>query len=174
MKKNKVIIIISSLAALLLVCGVVFYLESASIVNILPNKDSSQNQIEQEGKSKKEAVVNTPKPSSSGSDKPGTDVQSYTPPQDSDNISLEAVQDASTVIVTAKLVGYSDGNCSLSIKNGTKSFSKTATIVYQREYSTCEGFSIPITELGTGSWEVLLTVTSGESTETKTLNKEVR
>lgn len=81
-------------------------------------------------------------------------------PTSSDSISLTASQQAADVVVITKLTGsgYSQGTCTLTASNGSKDTSKTADIIYQPEYSTCAGFTVPISTLGTGTWKLSLKV----------------
>lgn len=79
-----------------------------------------------------------------------------------------------TVTVFTKLSGYSDGECKLDVSNNSMSYSKTANVIFQPEYSTCAGFTIPISELSNGTWSISLAVTSSGSTITKQLSVEVK
>jgi hypothetical protein len=81
-----------------------------------------------------------------------------TPSQPADSsIELSARKEAdSTVTVTTKLPGVAAGTCTLEITNGTKSASKSAPVIYQPEFSTCAGFSIPVSEVGSGTWAITL------------------
>ena len=86
-----------------------------------------------------------------------------------DNITLTATRtDSLNVTISTKLVGYSDGSCSLAITNGQATYDRTAQVLYQPEFSTCEGFAVPISQLGTGTWSISLTVTSEGNSITKT------
>jgi hypothetical protein len=71
-------------------------------------------------------------------------------------VDIFAVNDSDNVIVSSKLYGFSDGECSMSVTNGSKSFNESAQIIYQPEYSTCAGFSIPKSELGSGTWTIIV------------------
>lgn len=81
-------------------------------------------------------------------------------PTSSDTIDLTATQQQSDVVVITKLTGsgYSQGTCTLTATNGSKSVSKTADIIYQPEYSTCAGYTIPTSSLGAGTWKLSLKV----------------
>lgn len=99
----------------------------------------------------------------------------YTPPVASNNnVSLTVKKsDSSSVTVITKLVNYSDGACSLTVTNGSKTVTQNAQVVYAPDYSSCAGFSVPISSLGTGTWSISLAVTSGGVTTTKTTTYEV-
>ena len=53
--------------------------------------------------------------------------------------------------------------------NGKK-YSQEAEIIYQPEYSTCAGFSVPISSVGNGSWDISLSVTPING---KSINKKM-
>ncbi len=98
---------------------------------------------------------------------------STTPPTTS--IELTAKQESNnTVTVFTKLPGYSDGSCQLTTTNGASTNSQTANVIYQPEYSSCAGFSVPISALGKGTWTIKLSVTSNGTTESKTISFEVK
>lgn len=81
---------------------------------------------------------------------------------------LTARQEANgTVTVLTKLTSNTEGTCVLTIKNGAKTVTKNAAIIFQPEFSTCEGYSIPISQLGSGNWSI--TLSAGSSVKTITL-----
>lgn len=88
-------------------------------------------------------------------------------------IELTAKQEANgSVTVTSKLPGVSSGTCTLTVTNGAKETVKTATIIYQPEFSTCAGFSVAQSELGTGVWTLSLRL-SGSSDAGKSITLRV-
>lgn len=98
----------------------------------------------------------------------------YTPPTSSDNISIEPSRTNNDVVtIMTKLKGYSDGQCSLNISNGSRSSKQSAPVMYQPEYATCAGFTVHVSSLGTGLWTIEMSVTSGESTVKKQITFEV-
>lgn len=93
----------------------------------------------------------------------------------STSIELSAKEEINkTVTVFTKLPGYSDGTCTLVATNGNKSTSQSAPVMFQPEFSSCAGFSIPISSVGTGTWNLQLSVTSKGATESKTIIFEVK
>ena len=97
-----------------------------------------------------------------------------TTPNPSSEISLSAKQEANgSVTVTTKLPSVSSGTCTLSEINGTKTSSQSAPIIYQPEFSTCAGFSIPQSTLGSGIWKIDLKL-SGSSTASASTTIEVK
>ena len=94
--------------------------------------------------------------------------------QNPDNVTVSATQtDSSTVTVQTKLVGYSDGSCTLTATNGSNIFTQTAQVIYAPDFSSCAGFSVPVSQLGTGTWSIKLDVTSRGNTQSKTTSVEV-
>jgi cytoskeletal protein RodZ len=79
-----------------------------------------------------------------------------------------------SVTVIAKLANISSGTCKLDIANGTSTFSASADVIYQPEYSSCAGFSVPITPLGHGTWNITLTINPGTTQSTKTIIYKVQ
>ncbi len=49
-----------------------------------------------------------------------------------------------------------NGTCILTLKNGNKIVTKTAKSQALSTTSTCQGFDVPISELSSGSWDVLI------------------
>lgn len=106
-------------------------------------------------------------------DNPGVTIPT---PSSPDTIDLSASKtDASTVTIFTKLKDYASGNCELTVTSGAKSYSTTAQILYQPEYSSCAGFSVPVSELNTGTWTIKLTATpTGGTPITKTISFEAK
>lgn len=89
-------------------------------------------------------------------------------------IDLSAKEESTTsVTILSKLYNYSDGTCDLSITNDNMSFTDSADVIYQPEFSSCAGFSVPIEKLGTGSWSIIIKVTSNSKSTTKTITFKV-
>lgn len=98
-----------------------------------------------------------------------------TPPVTENKVEVYAQQESNaTVTVFTKLYGYTSGNCTLKITNGTRSTTKQAEIIFQAEYSSCAGFSIPISELGNGVWNITLSGTANQGSFNKTITFEVK
>ncbi|MFZ2513641.1 MAG: hypothetical protein WAW63_04260 [Candidatus Saccharimonadales bacterium] len=173
---RKKIIIVS--AALLALLGGFAVAEKTGLIDVFHNirpaaKDQAFNN------SKKEVALDEAKNDSSTTDadsgSKGTDNSGqYTPPQDPENIKIDAKQEGSSVTISTRLTGYSDGTCTLLITNGSRSNTKTAQIVYSSQFSTCAGYSVPVSEFGTGTWSLKLLVTSGGTTTEKLASVEVR
>lgn len=124
------------------------------------SSDTSTTPQDPSGNDKKQDLINDD----------GDDQDPVTP----SNITLSATQTDSMVTITTKLVGYSDGECALVVGSDNGSLTRKAEIIYQPEFSTCAGFSIDTAELGKGTWNISLTVTSGSSSDKKELTLEVK
>ena len=127
-----------------------------------PSAEQKQQEAESKTESKKQALEE--KASSPTAQQP-----------QSKNVELSAQQESNeTITVFTKLMGYSSGTCELTATNVGKSSTQLASITYQREFSSCAGFSVPISSLGKGLWTLKLTVTSAEVSESKTISHEVK
>lgn len=78
-------------------------------------------------------------------------------------VEVDTYQQGDEVVYQTKVRGASDGTCALDATNGSRQISRSAEIMYQAQYSTCAGFSIPVSELGSGTWQLVLNVKSGDS-----------
>ena len=84
-----------------------------------------------------------------------------TPPTDPSNIVISTSDESNgTLTVSVRLIGYSDGQCTLDVRNGNATDNQSAVVIFQPEYSTCAGFSVDKAKLGAGTWDIKLTVTS--------------
>ena len=84
-------------------------------------------------------------------------------PDTTDNIKLTAKQDGTNVTISSQITTIGDGSCALSIKNGSKTYTASADVIYQPSYSTCAGFSVPVSELEDGTWTITVSVTSANN-----------
>ncbi len=158
---------------LILLGGILFTLEKTGKIHLFTGSQGQTKQQEARlNQTKKAATANNPSiPTASNPNPKGTTPGStYTPPTTSNNIQLTAQKTSdSQVTVITKLYGYSDGTCSLEVTNGTHVNKQVAKVIFQPEYSTCAGFNVPISSLGTGQWNISLTVSSGGSNQTKSI-----
>lgn len=124
-------------------------------------------------RSKKEAVVNDGGTPVTDNAKGPTPSGAYIPPANDNGITITPTIKNDQVIITTKLAGYSDGTCSLTASNGSKTTTQTADVIYAPNFSTCAGFSVPISTLGSGTWTITLNIASGGGTTSKTTLYEV-
>ncbi len=55
------------------------------------------------------------------------------------------------------------GTCTLTMTN-QKTVTKTAEIVQNPSSSSCKGFDVPVSELGSGEWSIKINIKSGDKT----------
>lgn len=80
-----------------------------------------------------------------------------------------------SVTVFTELHNFDSGTCNLTVTNADKTVTQSAGVIYQPEFSSCAGFSIPISQLGKGIWSINLTVSTPNSASvSKTITAEVR
>ena len=86
------------------------------------------------------------------------------------NISFTTQNTNGSLVVTTKLQGFSgSGTCNLVLKNDDSSVTESAEVIYQEEYSSCAGFSIPLSSVQrSGTWNITLSVTTNSGTFSKT------
>jgi hypothetical protein len=121
------------------------------------NKDNKKEFVEKQG--------------STGSNTANNQAQAA----DGSNIDISARQETNnSVTVFTKLYGFSSGNCQLTVTNGVNHQSLSAGIIYQSQFSTCAGFSVPISGLGTGDWNIRLSVNSNGTLHDKSITFGVK
>ena len=164
--RKKLIIVTTVLVAIALT---LFILEKTHVTHFLNPNNSQQEQQKLEAdinsKNKKDLIEN--KSGDANSDK------TVEPSANDIALSTHRETDKSVTIIT-KLQNYSDGTCDLTIKNGSKTQTQTAPIIYQVDFSTCAGFNIPESSVGVGTWQISLSVTSKGKVYTKTISVEVQ
>jgi hypothetical protein len=75
--------------------------------------------------------------------------------------------DADTLYIRSEITGiFTEGTCTLTMKQGGESLSRNTGIQPLPQSSTCKGFNIPMDELSKGEWTVVLDVSIGESSGT--------
>jgi len=169
MKNRKILIPIT----ILLLVGIAVALQKFDISNFsfLPFSESSTSSPSAEQKKQEDAANAEIKQEliEKGDDRQES---STTSPQ---SIELEARQETNeTVTVLTKLSGFSRGDCVLTVQNGTRTNEQTAKVIYQEEYSSCAGFSVPIDSLGKGQWQIKLIISSEGATVRENIMFEVR
>lgn len=83
-------------------------------------------------------------------------------------------EENNTITIFTKLQGFSDGTCTATLRNGSKVIKLTANIIYQSEFSTCAGFSVPVNNLGNGIWQINITASSTNNNASSDINFEVK
>lgn len=167
--KNKKLLVAAAIIVGLMLLALI--LEKTHVINLYhktptssqngPTPEQKQQESQTNADAKKEVIEK------------GNSDPSVTNPAKS--IDLSARQEANnTVTVFTKLPGYSSGSCDLTVSNGAKTSTQSVQLLFQPEFSTCAGFSVPIGPLGKGTWNIKLAVTSGGSTESKSISYEVK
>ena len=174
-KYPKKLIITISVVVLLIVAGLLWYYAFAS-----------SNPTEQEPKDSTEQGVSTNSSSASGEEKSNTKAddqpvehekeKNIQPPYEgevvnSSNsltgvINYKAVTDGNLIIRTTINQTLSSGTCQLTLSSNDKTVTKSANIVQNPSSSTCQGFDVPVSELGQGTWQIDIEITSGDKNTT--------
>lgn len=180
-KKRYPKIIALVVIALVVLAGALFVLDKYGIINIFNHPTNSgptaaEKKIESETNAKNKAnyIENTSPEKGNTKNSSGVTVPV---PDSPSTITLLANQQGSNVVVTTKLngQGYSSGKCILTVSSNGKNTTQSADIIYQPEYSTCAGFSVPVSSVGAGSWSIALSATpQGGSEITKTTSLVVK
>ena len=58
----------------------------------------------------------------------------------------------------------SNGTCTLHLENGSKTIKRSASIIPTASTSSCEGFDVPLSELYSGNWGIIIELSSDEKT----------
>lgn len=88
-------------------------------------------------------------------------------------INYTAVANNNLVIRTTINQMLDSGTCQLTLTNGTKTVTKTSEIAQNPSSSTCKGFDVPTSELGSGNWNIRIEVNSPNRNGTLTGNTSV-
>lgn len=158
------------MAALVVLLGVFVVLEKSRVTDLVklphPQDERSRQEVQQKKlneEKKRDYIENAPEPTP------------VNPPTDNDNITLTANKEAESVTVLTKLKGFAGGSCKLTVFNGASNFSATAEVIYQPDFSSCAGFSVPIAKVGNGTWTITLEATpEGGSALSKTTTLKVQ
>lgn len=167
--KSPAMIIAGVLLLAVVITGV---LEAAGAIHILskspshssgPTASQAKEQAAGDARQKQNSIENPRK------------VASTPPIPDTNNISLSTQKGTpDTITVFTNVGNISDGTCTLVTTNGNKQNTQTAAVIFQSQYSTCAGFTVPITALGAGNWSLKLTVTSNGGTASRTITQVVQ
>lgn len=158
-KRNKrpiLIILLCITAGLLTLFIVVSHFRNSRSAKV-PGSDVTQSQKKsaalQDLQTKRSVTENQNPKTSTGT--------TTTPAPQPQTIAVSARQESGgTVTVLTKMLNVADGTCTLMISNSSADYTDQAEIIYQPEYSSCAGFSVPIGKLGTGHWQISVSYTS--------------
>lgn len=175
-KSRKNLIITLSVIVVLAISGGAYALilqtNNSSDTNTI--KDSGDSSNNSSSSSDSSTNPNTPDTESTTTDPDSKTQQTY----EGDNanssasltgvISYKSVVDTNLVIRTTIDQMISSGTCSLTLSNGQKTVIRTSDIMLNPSSSTCEGFDIPTSELGSGTWSIEIDISGGNKTGTLT------
>ncbi len=162
-KKMSMLVVASILVALAGIAAAYFFYKHSSSTSQQPTSATSDVTDTTNSSSDDSATSNQTK----DRDEHLSDSES-TSDLSADNISLTISKSSSEVTITGNITAFSgSGTCKLRLTKGSSAVAKSATIIYQPEYSTCAGFSINRSELSPGTWNVTLVVESSDKTYTK-------
>ncbi len=81
-------------------------------------------------------------------------------------INYKSVVDGNLTLRVTIDQSLTSGTCSLKLTSAGKTVTRSAPVITNPSSSTCEGFSVPVSELSSGQWTIEITVTSGNRTGT--------
>jgi len=152
---------------------VLFILEKTGVTNFY--KKSLSTTTQQSATSGPTNVIDYPIPTNNNGNNLQEDKQSGTDkPVVSDTLSgtinYKAVTDDKLSIRVTIYQPLDTGTCVLTLVRTSdgKRISNTTQVVENPSSSTCNGFDIPVSELGPGTWNITTTITSGSKTGTIT------
>lgn len=154
---------------ILLILGLLlFVLEQKDVINLIgsknsatqgPSKEESEQATKTAATSKQAYLDQTYKDGTTGSQPMSSTPTPATPSTAPATMVLASKLEGDTVTITTQIKNISSGNCKLTISNGAPTTSQTAQIIYQPEFSSCAGFSVAKSSLGTGTWNITVTAT---------------
>lgn len=154
-KKKRFAIIV--IVVLLIISSVVAALYYSRTPNNSPQTPPETDQIVQSPEEKKQSSETKREflERYQGTEDPGTPLE---PPTSNDSLSLSAEQQNSNVVIYTTISNVSGGSCKLTARNGNANHEQTAEIIYAHDGSSCAGFTIEVSRLGAGNWDVSLEV----------------
>lgn len=163
-------------ASFILLAGfMVFGLEKIGIINLYSSTPPLTNGPTPQQKAQEEKTNADAK--QQFLDKTYQDKNNVAEPTTSSNptISITAKQEGESVTILTKIQSVSEGTCKLTATNGANTITQEAKVIYQPEFSSCAGFSLPISGLGSGNWSIALVVNPANDTAiTKLTTLDVR
>ena len=76
-----------------------------------------------------------------------------------------ATKSGDNLVIRVNIDQYlSSGACSLKLENSGTVVEKSASILPTASTSSCEGFDVPLSELDSGNWDIIIKLSSGEKT----------
>lgn len=142
------------------VCLAIVVLEKTRTTDIVKMPQSAeQKKAAEQSKAQEEAAAEAKQTFLDEAAKP----PSEQPPQQQETqpgLTLSTKQDTANVTVLTQMSGVTAGECILEVRNGGMTTSQKAQVIYQPEFSSCAGFSVPKSTVGAGQWQITVTVTT--------------
>ncbi len=69
-----------------------------------------------------------------------------------------------TLVIRTNIDQTISGECKLILSSPNKTITKTAPTINNPSSSSCQGFDIPVSELGSGNWQIKIIVTTSNKT----------
>lgn len=163
------------IASFLAVILVLLVLEKTGVINLIHPKETSATVTGPTGEQKaSENKANNQQKQVylDGIYKDDSGSKSTVQPTVTPTVTVSAERQGSAVIILSKIQSVAEGSCRLVVTNSGKTTEQTAQVIYQPEFSSCAGFSVPVTALGSGSWNITVVVNpvgSGEISGTISL-----
>lgn len=149
--------------------GTLFILEKTKITNFIEMNKSISDTPSKEDIKKTKKIDDETKKQYIEQEAPE---QSKQDPES--NVKVTASRSDDLVIIYSKLKNFAAGECKLSITNGNNQYSLSAPIIYQPDFSSCAGFSVPVDKLGAGEWGISITASYNGIVETDSTSLEVQ
>lgn len=101
--------------------------------------------------------------------------QKQEPAQEEEPLEILVSQNGDGLSVSTKLTTLTHGQCSIKvIQNNNTIFTDNADILYNQNYSTCLGFSVPSEKLSNGTAVIDITATNDKKNINKKIEFEVQ
>ena len=181
-KRSKKPLLIAAIIAVVLLGGYTAYAATQSTWPFMKTETKSHHDDttkSNDDSDKSDASKNSSSNDSDNGD--ATTPPSKTPPQYDEDpskstpkdtltgvINYKAVNDGSLVLRTTINQDVSSGTCALTLANTAtnKTFEQSVDIIQRPSASNCNGFTIPLSKLGNGTWNITIGLTSGNKSGT--------
>lgn len=180
-KSKKKLVTIALVATFIVACGA--YVAIAATNDLWPFANSDKSQTDNQEEADTESVVTDGdidsvhgNNNSSGQGNEEDSPENHIPPKYDTPantpepasltgvISHASVRNDNLVIRTTINQFLSSGDCSLTLtrSSDSKTVTKRTSIAAGPSTSSCDGFDIPTTELGSGNWDIVINLKSGD------------
>lgn len=170
-KSSKKTATILALSLIVIIAGVATYVVLSRIDTSTTQKDATQSSSKNNSSDNASKDTDSSKTSDNEiidheSEKDITPGYEGESPDLSENltgsINYTGVSGDKLIVRTTINQSLSSGLCEISLVNGSATITRTSNIIPNPSSSSCEGFDIPTSELGSGNWEIMIKITSGD------------